>query len=167
MQNIKVNDSRVYGLVVLYDMQTGLFNNALDTINDEDAHKRLDTKANHIAWLAGSMVQQRYEMAELLGKGIGKQQADELFKDMQGIKDDVTYPSLEQYKADWEKITPIMRDAIINADTETLDRMLDMGPEMKFTYFEMLYFMIYREASIIGQIALWRRLLGYEAMKYM
>lgn len=167
MDNLNVNDSRIYALVALYDMQTGLFNNALDGITNEDAHKRLDTKANHIAWLAGSMVQQRFEMAGLLGKGIGKQQADELFKDMQGIKDDVTYPSLEQYKADWEKITPVMRDAIINADAKTLDKILDMGLEMKFTYFEMLYFMIYREASIIGQIALWRRLLGYDAMKYM
>lgn len=167
MENIKVNDSRVYALVAMYDMQTGLFNNALDAITDADAHKRLDTKANHIAWLAGSMVQQRFEMADLFGKGIGKQQADDLFKDMQGIKDDYTYPSLAQYKADWQKITPVMRDAIVNADAATLDKMLDMGEDMKFSNFEMLYFMIYREASIIGQIALWRRLLGYEAMKYM
>ena len=167
MKNIKVKDSRVYALAAMYDMQTGLFKNALEDINDTDAHSRLETKANHIAWLAGSMVQQRYEMAELLGKGIGRQQADDLFKDMQGIKDDLTYPSLEQYVADWEKITPAMREAIVNADAETLDKMLDMDPDMKFTYFEMLYFMNYREASIIGQIALWRRLLGYDAMKYM
>lgn len=167
MENIKVNDSRVYALVAMYDMQTGLFNNALDGISDTDAHKRLDTKANHIAWLTGSMVQQRFEMADLFGKGIGKQQADDLFKDMQGIKDNVTYPTLAQYKADWQKITPVMREAIINADTETLDKMLDMGEGMKFTYFEMLYFMIYREANIIGQVALWRRLLGYDGMKYM
>jgi hypothetical protein len=42
-----------------------------------------------------------------------------------------------------------------------------MMPEMRMTYFDLIAFIIYREANIIGQIALWRRLLGYEAMKYM
>ena len=43
--------------------------------------------------------------------------------------------------------------------------MFDMGG-MKMTYYELISFTIYREASIIGQLALWRRLLGYPALKY-
>lgn len=167
MENITVKDSRVYALVAMYDMQSGLFYNALDGISDTDANKRLGSKVNHVAWLAGSLVQQRFEMAELFGKSTEKQQADDLFKDMQGIQDGVTYPSLEQYRADWQKITPVMRTAIIEAETETLDQIFDMGEGMTFTYFEMLYFMVYREANCIGQIALCRRLLGYDAMRYM
>jgi len=41
----------------------------------------------------------------------------------------------------------------------------DMG-FMKMSYYDMISFTIYREASIIGQIALWRRLLDYPALKY-
>jgi hypothetical protein len=37
----------------------------------------------------------------------------------------------------------------------------------KMAHFDLITFIIYREANIIGQIALWRRLLGKEAMKYM
>jgi hypothetical protein len=54
----------------------------------------------------------------------------------------------------------------MNVSDEKLDSDFEM-PEMKFPWFDMITFMLYREANIIGQIALWRRLLGYEAMKYM
>jgi hypothetical protein len=64
---ITTTSNRMFSLLVLYDMQTLYFERALEKISDEDAHKRLDTKANHIAWLTGSLVQQRYEIANLLG----------------------------------------------------------------------------------------------------
>ena len=50
---------------------------------------------------------------------------------------------------------------------DKLDESFEMMPGMKMTYYELITFIIYREANIIGQLALWRRLLGYEAMKYM
>lgn len=151
----------------LYDMQTTLFLNALDGISDKDSHSRLDTKANHIAWLAGSLVQQRYELAQNLDTGKSyKQKADDLFNNNQGIKDGVNYPSLDQFKEDWKTISPVLRGLLINADDEQLDSPFEM-PGMKMTIFDIVYFISYREASCIGQIALWRRLLGYNAMKYM
>jgi hypothetical protein len=55
--------NRMQGILPLFDMQTGYFPNALIGISDSDAHKRLDTAANHVAWLAGSLVQQRFELA--------------------------------------------------------------------------------------------------------
>lgn len=157
---------RMYSLVVLYDMHTTFFKSALDSIKDEDAHKRLDTKANHIAWLTGSLVQQRYEIANLLGLE-GKQGADELFKDNKGIQDEVTYPHLEDFKKDWDYISPLLREALMNVTDEKLDSEFEMMPGYKMTHYDLITFVVYREANCIGQIALWRRLLGYEAMKYM
>jgi hypothetical protein len=160
----KTVSTRMYPLIVLYDMHTDYFSRVLTGIKDEDAHKRLNTKANHIAWLAGSLVQERYEIGKELG--INKQQAAyELFKDNQGIKDNISYPSLDEYKKDWEIISPELRNALINMTDEKLDSNFEM-PGMKFPYFNFIAFLTYREASIIGQIALWRRLLGYNAMKY-
>jgi hypothetical protein len=54
---------------------------------------------------------------------------------------------------------------LIEATDEQLDRQIDMGG-MKMSLYDLIAFSIYREANCIGQIALWRRLLGYEAMKY-
>ena len=158
--------TRMQAIIDLYDMQTKFFNSALDGIKDEDAHNRLNTKANHVAWLTGSLVEQRYEIANYLGAS-GNQAAQELFKNNQGIKDDVKYPSLSSFKNDWEKISPQLREALVNVTDEKLDEQFEMMPIMKMTYYELISFITYREANCIGQIALWRRLLGYEAMKYM
>ena len=162
----KTNSNRIFSLVVLCDMHTTFFFSALDGISDNDAHNRLNTKANHIAWLTGSLVQQRHEIATSLGAD-RKQAAHELFKDNKGIQDNVTYPSLAEFKKDWENITPVLKEALVNVSDEKLDELFEMMPEMRMTYFDLITFIIYREANIIGQIALWRRLLGYEAMKYM
>jgi hypothetical protein len=157
--------NRMYSLIVLYDMHTKYFNNVLDGIDDKDRHNRLTTKANHIAWLTGSIIQERYEIAKALGVE-RKQAAGELFKDRKGIQDNATYPLLAEYKKDWEAITPDLRNALINVTDEKLDSEFEMMPGEKMTHFDLITFIIYREANIIGQIALWRRLLGYEAMKY-
>ncbi len=161
----KTVSNRMYSLIVLYDMHTKFFSSALDGISDNDAHNRLNTKANHVAWLTGSLVQQRFEIAKDLGID-RKQTAHELFKDNKGIQDNITYPSLAEFKKDWETISPVLRDALVNVSDEKLDSPYEMEG-FKMAHFDLITFIIYREANIIGQIALWRRLLGKEAMKYM
>lgn len=164
----KTASNRMYPLIVLYDMHTTFFSNVIDGISDEDAHNRLNTKANHIAWLAGSLVQERYELANALGSSKSlKQAAHELFQDHKGIQDGITYPSLAVFKKDWEAIGPDLRNAFVNVSDEKLDSSFEMMPGEAITFFDLIAFTMYREANCIGQIALWRRLLGYEAMKYM
>ncbi len=165
MEN-KPTSNRMFSLVVLYDMHTTFLEKALDGISDKDAHNRLSTKANHVAWLTGSLVQERFETAKALGVE-KKQAAHELFDNNKGIQDGITYPSLGEFKKDWQNITPTLRDALVTVSDEKLDEKFEMMPGMSMTYFELFSFIIYREANIIGQIALWRRLLGYDAMKYM
>lgn len=162
----KTVSTRMISLITLYDMYTDYFKRALEGISDEDAHKRLDTKANHVAWLAGSFINERFTGAKTFGKALESQTGD-LFKDHQGIQENATYPTIADYIKDLERISPELRDALINITDEKLDEKFEMMPGMKMTYYELITFMTYREASLIGQIALWRRLLGYEAMKYM
>lgn len=156
---------RMYALMILFDMHSTYFINAIAGISDSDAAKRLDTKANHIQWIAGSVVQERFELANLLGHDL-KAEAQHLFTNHQGIKDDVEYPSLSTYRADWSKITPILRKSLMEVDDAKLNVVIDF-PEMSFPLYDMCSFNTYREASCIGQIALWRRLLGYGPMQYM
>jgi len=167
MESISLKNDKLHPIVMNFDMQTTFFKNALEGISAEDMRNRLDTKANHIAWLAGSLVEQRFEMVNaFVGGEQYQQQAHDLFKNNQGIKDGVTYPSIEQYIKDWERITPILRKQLSNADQEKLDTKIEM-PGMSMTLYELLTFVLYREANHIGQIELWRRILGYEPMKYM
>lgn len=160
----KTASSRTEGFLTLFDLHTTFFLRALDGISEEDRHNRLNTQANHIAWLAGSVVQQRFQMVEETHPG-QKSTGDELFGIQQGIREDVTYPTIAEYRKDWERISPLAREALIMADDQKLASEIDMG-FMKMTLYELISFTIYREANLIGQLALWRRLLGYPALKY-
>lgn len=157
--------SKLYGIMVLYEMHTDFLIRALDGIDEQDAERRMDTKANHIAWITGSIVYGRYHLA----KSFGIDQVSstgELFKDNKGIVDDANYPTLKAFKEDWQKISAPLKTALLNSTDEQLAQAYEM-PGMKITLFEMISFSTYRDANCIGQIALWRRLLGYEGMKYM
>jgi hypothetical protein len=94
-----------------------------------------------------------------------KQTGAELFADYKGIQPGVKYPTVAEYLSDWEKITPEAREALVKIDDEKLDSQFPVEM-MKMSYYEMISFTIYREANMIGQLALWRRLLGYPALKY-
>ena len=157
--------SRMYGFIVLYEMQTDFLVRALDGIDQKDAQKRLDTKANHIAWITGSVVQGRYFLARSFGIDLPSI-TDELFADNKGIVDDATYPSLADFIKDWKEISPKLQEALSQATDEKLEEKLSI-PGMEITLFEMISFNSYREANCIGQIALWRRLLNYPGMNYM
>lgn len=163
MENNTVS-TRTQGLLSLFDIQTGFLAKAITGISEEDMYNRLNTEANHLAWLTGSLVGQRFWMTAETNPGL-KQTGYELFADHKGIQEGAKYPTKEEYLKDWEMISPIAREALRTIDDQKLDSEIDMG-FMKMTYYEMITFTIYREASIIGQLALWRRLLGYPALKY-
>ncbi|HSB91802.1 MAG TPA: hypothetical protein VLC28_01735 [Flavitalea sp.] len=156
--------NRMIGLLKLFDYHTGFYPRALDGISEKDMHNRLNTQANHPAWLAGALVTQRFNMAKEMGSTL-KQTGEDLFKDFKGIQADAKYPTNQEYINDWNAITPAARESLIKIDDKKLDSEIDMGG-MKMTYYELICYTIYREASIIGQLALWRRLLGYPALKY-
>ena len=151
-------------VVVLFDLHSGLFPKAIADISDDDAHIRLNTKANHMAWLTGSLVQERFELARELGVD-KKQSADELFSNHKGIQDGARYPALALLQKDWEIITPLLREVLANVTDERLDKPFEM-PDMQMSFYDLIIFMTYREANCIGQLALWRRLLNYDPIKY-
>lgn len=153
--------------LLLYDGHTPMFNNVLEGISEADARKRLDTPANHPIWLAGSLVQERFEMANALGVE-GKQQAHLLFDNHKGIQPDAEYPALDTLRADWARITPILRDAFAAASAEKLAGPNPWPmPEMEqINLLDMLLYCVDRESYCIGQLGLWRRLLGYPPMRY-
>ncbi len=164
METINVKDSRVYGLLALYDLHTDFYVKVLEGISDEAAHARLNTQANHMAWLAGSMLQERFELTNWFGEK-AEQKHHAVFRDHQGIRDGEQYPPLADFIQDWKRISPRLRDVIANLPAEKIDSIFEMEG-MKMSHFELLTFDIYREANIIGQLVLWRRLLGFPAMKY-
>ncbi|MGE7773662.1 DinB family protein [Chitinophaga sp. NPDC101104] len=158
---------KVAAWLLLYDGHTPMFNNVLEGISEADARKRLDTPANHPIWLAGSLVQERFEMANALGLK-EQQQAHLLFDNHKGIQADAEYPSLDTLRADWARITPILREAFSKASAEKLHgpNPWPMPDMEQISLLDMLLYCIDRESYCIGQLGLWRRLLNYPPMRY-
>lgn len=152
--------------ILLYDYHTKSYPNSIESISDQDANNRLDTQANHIAWIAGSLVQQRYALANAIGIE-DKQTSHELFQNFKGIQDGITYPPLAEFKSDWEGISPVLKNKLIGLSEDELNSPdpFEM-PGGDFTLFDVITFLIDRESYCIGQLGLYRRLLGYEAMKW-
>jgi len=164
METKLIKKDAIDSFMDLYDLHSQLFINVIKDISDKDANNRLNTKANHPSWLAGSLVHERFDLANTLGTNV-QSTYDDLFNNHKGIQDGVLYPVLNDYKSDWEKITPILKEALLNVSEEKLEQNFEMG-NMKFTVFDMITMLIHREPYCIGQIALYRRLLGYDPMKY-
>ena len=80
-------------LINLYDYHTKLFKNSLADISDKDAQNRLGTRANHIAWIAGSLVYQRQVLANAMDIDV-KQTSEDLFKAGKGEG----HKSIQAYK---------------------------------------------------------------------
>src|SRR3978361_1083127 len=116
----KTASRRTEGLLTLFDMQTTFFARAIEGISENDTYNRLNTKANHIAWLTGSLVHQRYLMASEVNHGL-KQTGGELYKDYKGIQDEARYPTTAEYLEDWEKISPIAREVLVSMYDEKLN----------------------------------------------
>jgi hypothetical protein len=169
MAELPDRSSNMYALIFQYDLHSKFFTNVLADITDKDAHNRLNSKANHIAWIAGSCVHLRFELAKAMGVD-KKEKHGDLYKqenDMKPIQDDLTYPSLTEFKQEWERITPVLKDIMMNLNEEKLNSPDPFGmPGGEFKLIDTLIFCLDRESYCIGQIGIFRRLLGYDAMKY-
>jgi hypothetical protein len=163
---MNTNDTPGKTIEYLYDFHTKLFYNVLEGISEQDAGNRLNTKANHIAWLAGSLLYERSEILRLLG-GKTDYQQNELFVGHKGLQEGQTYPTLADYIKDWDPVSKSLKEklnSLTTADFNGPDPFDMPGEDVKL--FDAFIFCMDRESYCIGQIGLYRRLLGYDAMKY-
>src|SRR5690242_1640878 len=83
---MQTTSTRTQGLLKLFDYQTSFFAKALDGISEDDMHNRMNTQANHPAWLAGSLVNQRFQMASEMKHDVKQTRAD-LYEGFKGIQE--------------------------------------------------------------------------------
>jgi len=154
--------------VPLYRMHTQMFNNVLAGIQEEDAKQRINGRTNHIIWMAGNTVNCRYWLAGVLGID-EKDPNEDLFADAKALNESYAYPSLESLKEEWHKISPVVFEKINSITDEELVKPYDFGMNVSFIeehILNMIAMCVDREEYLLGQLALMRKALGYEAMKY-
>lgn len=151
-----------------YRMHTQMFNNMLNGIKETDAQKRIDNKTNHVTWMVGNLVNCRYWLANILGI-TEKDPHEDLFKDAKALDMNAKYPSLEELKKEWHKISPVLFKKLLTVEDTELREAFPFGMDVPFIEENKLNvtgMCLDRESYLFGQLGLMRKILGYEGVKY-
>ncbi len=151
-----------------YRMHSQTFNNMLDGVREADAQTRIENKTNHFTWMAGNLVNCRYWLAGILGIP-EKDPNEDLFKDAKALDINAQYPSLEELKKEWHKISPLVYQKLLHIDEAELMQAYEFG--MNVAYVEenklnMVGMCIDRESYLFGQLGLMRKILNYPGVRY-
>lgn len=155
-------------VIPAYRMHSQMFNNMLDGIQEADAQIRIENKTNHFAWMAGNLVNCRYWLAGILGIP-EKDPNEDLFKEAKALDTNAKYPSLDELKKQWHKISPLLYQKLLSVEDAGLEQAYEFGmhvPYMEENRLNMVGMCLDRESYLFGQLGLMRKMLGYEAVKY-
>ncbi|MCU7616937.1 DinB family protein [Chryseobacterium sp. PBS4-4] len=140
----------------------------LDGISEEDALKRIEGRTNHIIWMVGNFLDMRDAMGNVLGIE-DEFEFKEYFSQGKALDESFKYPTLQQLKDSFHKISPLVYQKLLEVSDEDLEKAFPMGMNIDFFPEDVLNFVgmcIGREDYLSGQVGLMRRILGYEGMKY-
>ncbi|GAB3665721.1 hypothetical protein GCM10028791_41520 [Echinicola sediminis] len=155
-------------IIPAYRMHSQTFFNALDGITEEAALERNGGKTNHIVWMVGNLVNCRYWFAGLLGLA-EEDPNEELFHEARALDESLNYPTLEQLKRNFEKISPKVYQGLLTVTDEQLSKPFSFGMNVPFVpenVLNMIGMCIGREDYLLGQIGLMRKLIGLKGMSY-
>ena len=151
-----------------YRMHSQMFNNMLDGIQETDAQTRIEGRTNHLTWMVGNLVNCRYWLGNILGIP-EKDPHDDLFREAKALDVNAEYPSLEELKSGWHKISPVLYQKLLSVEESELQQAYEFG--MNVSYVEenklnMVGMFMDRESYLFGQLGLMRKILGYDSVKY-
>jgi uncharacterized damage-inducible protein DinB len=149
------------------DLNTRLVLNALEGIDDDMARTRPNGHTNHVAFLACHLVDSRHYLAKALGLA-SESPFKGLLDGAAGIDDVKAFPSLDAVRDAWRSVSETLSRHVEGLTASDLEKPapfafpIEGGP----TALGCLAFLVQHDSYHLGQIALLRRYLGLEAMKY-
>jgi len=155
-----------------FTLQTRLFNNVLDGIEDRKGSDRLSDYVNHLQWISGHLTNSRFRLAPALGLDISFPYA-EIYNDFtqppphnRAIDPSVKYPSLTEIKKSWNEFAAGFVEKISGLSSEQLGSETPVTVPTGKTLSDLLSFISSHESYHIGQMSIIRKYLGLSAMSY-
>lgn len=145
-------------LIRAFQLQDGIFHNALADITDEQALMRPNDRTNHYNWLLGHVATCRCMLANAIGLRVENPHGDLYFKAI----GDYHYRDMADIQALWESISVRLTDYLAGLSREELDAHVEGMPVSRL---DMIVFYQYHEAYHLGQMGLLRKVLGLPAMQ--
>ena len=161
-----MKNSSISAIIDQFNMQTRLFNNILKDVDPANYSKKPNSTTNNYAWLAGHVLNTRYNIANIIGVKLTSPYG-ELYDNFRGYDSSLTYPALDEVQTYWKKIS----ENFIAGLNELNDDFINAPAPFKVpigdnTMKGILAFFAHHEAYHIGQLGYLRRYLGIPAMSY-
>jgi len=154
-------------LVSTLELNTRLLLNALDGIDEQAARERPNERTNHILFLACHLVDARHYLARSLGLS-----SESPFKAMlegaKGIEEVKEFPKLDEVREAWKDVGERLSRYIAELEPSDLEKPAPHAFPIEGgeSLLGSLAFLVQHDSYHLGQVALVRRYLGFEAMSY-
>ncbi|HEY2648620.1 MAG TPA: DinB family protein [Puia sp.] len=164
--------SSIQSIAKQFALQSRLFNNVLEGIEDIKGSKRLSDHVNHLQWIAGHLTNSRYALAPGLGIP-GSFPFKDLYTDPtqppphnRALSESIRYPPLTEIIKSWNELAPAFTEKISGLPDEQLGTAIPFPVPTGKTFEDLLSFIASHESYHIGQMSLIRKYLGLDAMSY-
>ncbi len=150
-----------------FDLQTRLYNNALDGITDAEAQNRNSDHVNHMKWIAGHLLNTRVDLLSRLTGGEPDTTYGAQFGRGVALDVNANYPPMEEITSRWKAAATKISEGFTQLPEEVLGAKAPVqAPVADDTFRGLLAFLVSHEAYHIGQLGLLRKMAGKEAMSY-
>ena len=152
-------------LLEMVKLNSRLFLNCLDGVDDAVAVRRAGEKVNNMAFVAIHLVDARIYLVNYLGRPLAN--PFDGFTDVRGIAEVKMFPSVEILRTEWKKASSALEVTLPECPSAILSEPSPENfPVDDKTRRGGLAFMLQHESFHIGQLALLRKHFGLTAMKY-
>lgn len=148
------------------------FEKSLVGLSDEACNQRPHENVNHIKYIAGHLLNAMYGMGIVAGANL-ERKWDDIFAGggKSKIQDNFNYPTIEEIKAEWNKICPQIQAAFEKLPEEKLSKELPNSFLKNTGIFDgtigdFFAFMNQHQFYHIGQIGIIRKMQGQDSMRF-
>ena len=153
-------------LIDIFKLNTRLYINSLQNVDDEQARKRVNDTTNSIIFIASHLLDARYFITNLLGESI-ECPFKEIFDQVNSIDEFKEIPPIADIKTYWSEISEKLTQELSQAKQNTLHASSELAfPVVKQTISGSITFLAEHESYHIGQIGFLRKYLGLDSMNY-
>jgi uncharacterized damage-inducible protein DinB len=150
----------------LLRLNTKLFANCLDGLDEETARTRVNGRTNNVAFITCHLVDARYFLASYLGAPASNP-LKEVLEGLRSIEDFTEFPLVREVLAAWEEVSERLAERFGSLRQAELEAPSSQKfPLVDGTVLGGIAFLIQHESYHLGQLGLLRRAFDLEPMSY-
>ncbi len=150
----------------LYELNTRLFVNCLQGIDDGTARQRLNGTTNNVAFIVAHLVDARFYLSKILGLEL-ENPLEASLGDVNSVDEAHEFPNLDALRGMWSELADVLDERLreITGDELSADAPSDF-PVADNSILGGVAFLVQHESYHIGQLAFLRKCLDFGPMSY-